>query len=109
LQYVIRTKLGITKQKLEQEIAIAISRTDLSNTVRESLDHVRQIGNPAAHAMADASDPAMTILQVTRDEALYTLEVLELMFDELYTRPRKTAEMKKMLDARVLRKPERSD
>jgi hypothetical protein len=94
LQDVIRKKLGIKEKNLFHEIAKAVEGEELTRPTKDSLDHVREIGNWGAHSIEDQSQ---TIIDVTADEAAYTLEVLELVFQDLYATPDRTAEMAKRL------------
>jgi hypothetical protein len=91
LQHAIREKLGIKKKTLFEEIAEAILRDELSRNTRESLDHIRQIGNWAAHPSLDQAE---TIIDVTTEEASYTIDVVELLFHDLYVQPAKIQMMK---------------
>ena len=86
----IRTKLKIKRNRLFDEIAEALRSDELSKNTRDSLDHIRTIGNWAAHP---ETDQANAIIEVTSEEASYTLDVLELLFDDLYTKPAKVAAM----------------
>jgi len=90
LQHVIRAKLGIEKDNLFQEISEAATREELSMPTRKALDHVRHFGNWGAHPV---QDQASQIIEVTPEEAEYTLQVLELLFEDLYVKPLKIATM----------------
>jgi hypothetical protein len=90
LQHVVREKLGIRKKTLFEETAEAVNRQELSMPTRSALDHVRTIGNWAAHPV---EDQASTIIDVTQEEAEYTLEVLEMLFHDLYVVPQQIATM----------------
>ena len=94
LQHVIRTKLGITKANLFEEIVEAVKSDNLTKATRDALDHIREIGNWGAHPI---QDQANQIIEVTPEEAEYTLHVLELLFHDLYVTPARIAEM----DAKV--------
>jgi hypothetical protein len=95
LQYVIRSKMEITKRTLADEIAAATSTDLLSRSTRQALDHVRTIGNLAAHPELDI---AGSLVRVSRDEAEYTLDILELLFTDLYFVPTKIASMSNRLN-----------
>jgi len=90
LQHVIREKLGIKKKNLFDEIAEAVTRPELSTPTRSALDHVRKIGNWGAHPV---EDQASAIIEVTQEDAEYTLQVLELLFQDLYAVPQQVATM----------------
>lgn len=95
IQHVIRKKLEIRKRSLFEEIEEAVKRDELSKPTRDALDHVRNIGNWAAHPVENAgeNDPANTLIEVSLKEARYTLEVLELLFRDLYELPEKVERM----------------
>jgi hypothetical protein len=97
LQHVIRQKLGIRKNRLIDEIDEALVRPELTKLTREALDHVRKIGNWGAHPTVD---PGMTIIEVSDDEAEYTLDVLELLFHDLYDAPERIAAMNARIQSR---------
>ena len=90
MQHVIRDKMGIKKKGLFEEIAEAINRPDLSMPTRNALDHIRTIGNWGAHPV---EDQASAIIEVTPEEAEYTLQVLEMLFHDLYVVPQQIATM----------------
>lgn len=94
IQHVIRAKVGITKRTLFDEIAEAIKRPELTMATRDALDHVRQIGNWGAHPIKEA-DESETIIEVTEEDASYTLEVVELLFNDLFVVPARVAQMQK--------------
>ncbi len=97
LQHVIRTQLAITRKTLFDEIAEAVKRDELSKPTRDALDHVRTIGNWGAHPVEDQSS---TLIDVTQEEAEYTLNVLELLFNDLYVVPQRTAAMQAKIQAK---------
>ena len=97
VQHVIRMRLGITEKTLFQEIAKAVQRPELTKPTRDALDHVRQIGNFGAHPDIDQANQ---LIEVTSEEAEYTLEVLELLFNDLYVIPAKTVSMGSRLKAK---------
>jgi hypothetical protein len=92
IQHVLRAKLNVKHATLFEEIKEAVTRSELTKPTRETLDHVREIGNWGAHPIT-SKDPAETIIEVSPDDAAYTLQVLELLFGDLYTTPMKIAEM----------------
>ena len=80
----IRTQLGIERPTLAREIEEARTTEALPLKVLRQLDATRHIGNNAAHPN---TDQAGVILEVSYDEAVWTLDVVVLMFDELYVQP----------------------
>lgn len=97
LQHLIRAKLGINEKRLYDEIEKAIKREELTKTTQGQLHHIREIGNWGAHPAEDASQ---SIIDVNHEEAAYTFEVLEMLFQDLYVAPAKAAQMK----ARIAKK-----
>jgi hypothetical protein len=97
VQHVIRERLGITEKTLFLEIAKAVLRPEPTKPTRDALDHVRQIGNFGAHP---DFDQANQLIEVTREEAEYTLEVLELLFNDLYVVPARTSLMGSRISAK---------
>lgn len=104
LQHVIRRKLGIERARLFDEIAEAEKREELAKPTRNALHHVRNIGNWGAHPTVDQ---ASTIIDVKRGEAAYTLEALEMVFDDLYVAPARTKAMAHHIARRKRGSPKR--
>lgn len=90
VQHSIRTELGITKATLNLEIQEAITRPELSRTTKNAIDQIREIGNWGAHP---SKDPADTLIEVTLEQAMYTIEALEMLFNDLYIAPKKFEDM----------------
>jgi hypothetical protein len=84
IQHMIRTQLEITKPTLHAEIEEVRARKALPEKLLRQLDAGRHIGNNAAHPNVDQ---AGLILPVTSDEAVWTLDVVALMFNELFLEP----------------------
>ncbi len=97
LQHVIRHKLTIQRKTLFDEIQAALADDRLSRFTKNALDHVREIGNLAAHPEVDQ---AQVVVTVSLAEANYTLDVLELLFTDLYDTPAKVDAMDRMIQAR---------
>lgn len=97
LQHVIRKRLQIKKGTLFAEIADAMKREELSKPTRDSLQHIRQIGNWGAHP---SQDEAGTLIEVTDEEAKYTIEALEMVFDDLYVTTARAKAMKARIEDR---------
>ncbi|GMV27832.1 MAG: hypothetical protein AMXMBFR58_38630 [Phycisphaerae bacterium] len=115
VQHVIRTELEIQKSTLFAEIEEAIKSPRLTKPVRDALDHVRKIGNRGAHpenkrgASQEGSeavgteadnDEAKTLMDVSPEDAAYTLGVVELLFNDLYAVPARISLMTQSLAAR---------
>lgn len=97
LQQVLRFKLGIKKGKLFDEINEAAPRSEFSQPTKEAMGHIREIGNWGAHPTVDQSD---TLIDVEPEDAEYTLEALEMVFDDLYVASNRAKSMKDRIAAR---------
>ena len=99
LQHVLRTKMKITVKggRLKDEIDEALKSNLLTAATKDALHEVREIGNWAAHP---AEDMAGYLIDVTGAEAGFTLDVLELVFQDLYVTPKRLAEMKEAVGER---------
>ena len=102
LQHVLITELDIpnksSKGNFRPLISIindALAKDRLSGRVKEALQHVREIGNIGAHPEIDAVN---TLIRVTSDEAIYTLEVLEWLFEELYVHSERSRQMQQRIE-----------
>ncbi len=102
LQHLIREKLEITKRTLFDEIEEALARPELGKATAEALDHVRQIGNWGAHPIKDATD---AVIEVEQEEAVFALDVVEMLFEDLYYQPARLEEMKARLSQKEAGQP----
>jgi len=94
LQHIIRHRLKIEKKRLFDEIEEAISRDELSKSIKDALHHVREIGAWGAHPIRDEAE---TLIEVEHDEAVYTIEVVEMLFSDLYVQPARHLAMKERI------------
>jgi len=99
LQDVFREELGIRKSSLAQEIDEFIERTDVPSYLTEAIDAVRNIGNFAAHPLKDTNTGE--IVEVEAGEAEWLLEVNEALFDFVFVQPKRLAERKSNLNAKL--------
>lgn len=105
--------MKIRKRSLDLEILEAVKSDALTKPTRQSLDHIRTIGNFAAHPSPKDSreptsgdvghngpehDAASTIIDVSPSEAAYTLHVLELLFRDLIVTPTRAQGMQTLLE-----------
>lgn len=106
LQHILRDVMAIkvSSGRLVDEIDKAKDSPQLSQSTKESLDHVRHIGNLAAHPGGVVG----LIDDVTHEEAAYTIGVLELLFNDLYAIPERVARMTSRLAKPSAVTPERS-
>jgi hypothetical protein len=75
--------------QLTDEIKHVIGLNKLSSRLAGKLDHIRHIGNFAAHPIKDVNTG--TVVDVEEGEAEYNLEVLEDLFDAYYVEPQRDA------------------
>jgi hypothetical protein len=102
LQNMLRLAGKVKPSELSAEIQQVIDSGALPNTLAESIDAVRVIGNFAAHPIKSKSTGE--IVAVEPDEAEWNLDVLESLFDFYFVLParaqaKKDALNKKLLDA----------
>lgn len=100
LQGLIRERFGITEDKLYDAIKKVEDLKALPPHLADGLDRVREIGNLAAHPKHDAE--FAVIVRVDREEAEWTLEILEGLFRHCYVEPveheRRTKKLREKLD-----------
>ncbi len=72
-----------------------IKDTSVPSGLRENLHPFREVANFAAHTQED--DQA-NIVDVDRDEAVWTLDVLDRLFDHFVVTPARDAEMRAKID-----------
>jgi hypothetical protein len=96
LQNVLNEKVG-KKDDLSTQIDEAIKQ--LPTGIGENLDAVRNVGNYAAHPMKVKSTGV--IVDVEPEEANWTLDVLEELFDYYYVTPKRTEERRKKLNEKL--------
>jgi Domain of unknown function (DUF4145) len=99
LQDVFREELGISKPNLAQEIDEFIKKKDVPTYLTDAVDAVRNIGNFAAHPLKDTNTGE--IVEVEAGEAEWLLEVNESLFDFVFVQPKRLAERKKNLNAKL--------
>jgi hypothetical protein len=85
--------------QLTDEIKYVIGLNKLSSRLAGKLDHIRHIGNFAAHPTKDVSTGA--VVNVEEGEAEYDLEVLEDLFDAYYIEPQRDAQRKADLNQKL--------
>ncbi|SRR6266576_1856833 len=99
LQHIIRTKAGITRKSLNDEIQEVIDKNLLPSHLAESIDAVRQIGNFAAHPIKSTSTGE--IMPVEPGEAEWNLDVVEGLFDFYFVQPAQTAKKRDALNQKL--------
>jgi hypothetical protein len=99
LQHILREKAGVQHGNLYQEIQEVIDSGALPSYLSESIDAVRKIGNVAAHPMK--STVSGEIVDVEDDEAEWTLNILEALFDFYFVQPETLKLKKAALNAKL--------
>lgn len=102
LQAILRAH-GYKGRDLAQEIDLLLNEADpkkaIPDTLRVTVDGIRNFGNFSAHPVTDVS--TLQIIDVEPDEAEWCLEILEEMFQHFYVRPAEAARKKAALDAKL--------
>jgi hypothetical protein len=83
LQAVLREAGNANQHDLSKQIVAVMPH--LPNSIAESIDYIRNIGNFAAHPMKDQSSGL--IVEVEPGEAEWNLDVLDMLFDYYYVKP----------------------
>lgn len=94
LQLILREVAKVKPSDLSNEIGELLDRVILPSHIADAIDSIRQIGNFAAHPIK--SQKTGEIFDVEPNEAEWTLEVLEELFDFYFVKP---ATIKKKRDA----------
>lgn len=99
LQRVIRKHFGIRKDSLHDEIVEVTGSGRVPPYLVGMLDRVREIGNLAAHPAQDRETGL--IVDVEKDEALWTLEIIEGLFKYCFVDARVTERRVKSLEEKL--------
>jgi hypothetical protein len=99
LQHLLRDKAGVKPGNLSQEIQQVLDGKQLRNDLAEAIDAVRNIGNFAAHP--EKSETTGTIVVVEPEEAEWTLDILEQLFDFYYVGPALLSEKTNALNKKL--------
>lgn len=91
------TQQGYKQRDLVKQITAALK--DLPKRIAENLDAIRVIGNYAAHPMKHKSTGL--IVDVEPEEASWTLDVLEDLFEYYYVQPKRAEEKRKKLEKKL--------
>ena len=98
LQLIIRDELGVKEGNLYSEIQEIIGRPGVPSYVSETLDHVRKIGNFAAHANKNSATGE--IVPVEQSEAEWCLELIEELYDFCFVAPACAKRRQQAIDAK---------
>jgi Domain of unknown function (DUF4145) len=98
LQDLLEQFAGRTEYKLEDRIDNFIADTKYPSNIKENLHHLRDIANFAAHKKTDKATGE--IIEVDRDEADWTLEVVDGLFDYFIVGPERDKQRRANWDAK---------
>ncbi|MEI8240360.1 MAG: DUF4145 domain-containing protein, partial [Actinomycetota bacterium] len=84
LQHMLRFHVGVKSSNLANEIAEAKADASLPARILRQMEPIRHVGNSAAHPTKDS---AGQIVPVTVDEAEWTLDTIEWLFQYLFVEP----------------------
>jgi len=99
LQHVLRDAAGVKKSDLAKEIQEVLDSGKLPTHLADSIDAIRNIGNFSAHPQKSINTGE--ILPVEPQEADWTLEVLEQLFDFYYEQPTRLRARRDALNAKL--------
>lgn len=89
---------GRDEYNLEKQVDKFIEDTSAPPNLRENLHHFREVANFAAHTQED--DQA-NIVDVDRDEAEWTLDMLDRLFDYFIVTPARDAAIRAKMDKKI--------
>lgn len=101
LQLILRDELGVNEGNLHSEIQEVISRPNIPSLISGTLDHIRKIGNFAAHP--NKSRATGEIIPVEQGEAEWCLELIEELFDFCFVAPARAKQRQQAIDAKFRR------
>jgi hypothetical protein len=99
LQYLLRERAGVKKGDLANEIQQVLDSKQLPGHLAEDLDAVRNIGNFAAHPIKSTNTGE--IVDVEPQEAEWSLNLLEGLFDLYFVQPAKAKAKRDALNAKL--------
>jgi hypothetical protein len=99
LQHLLRGKAGIIEGALAGEIQRVLDSKQLPTHLAEDLDAVRNIGNFAAHPLKSTSTGE--IVEVGPEEAEWSLNVLEQLFDFYFVQPARAKARRDALNTKL--------
>jgi hypothetical protein len=98
LQRVFHEHLAIKKKNLADEVSEFLA-TNPPSHLADAIDHVRLLGNFAAHPMTSTSSGE--IVDVEAGEAEWLLDTISLLFDFVFVQPKRLALRKAALNAKL--------
>ncbi len=92
---------GLDDYNLATRIDKFISDPAHPSRIRQSLHYLREIGDFAAHTQKDKKDDIGQVLEASREEAEWTLKVVEDLFDYFIIGPERDKAMRLSMDAKL--------
>lgn len=99
LQQVLRDELDLKSTNLATQVQEFLARPGIPSNLSGAVDAIRSIGNLAAHP--NKATRTGEIVDVEPGEAMWLLDVLEDLFDFVFTQPARSNARKKELDAKL--------
>ncbi len=99
LQNILRDAGKVKPGTLEQEIQETIEGGQLPSYIIESLNHIRTLGNFAAHPMLNTQ--TRDVIDVEPAEAEYALGVIEALFNNYYVHPLALKDKKNQINSKL--------
>jgi len=87
-----------TQRRITQQMEAFAADTSHPRGVRENLHHLREIADFGAHTQKTERDE---IIEATREEAEWTLGVVDRLFDYFIVTPQKDAEIRTAFDEKI--------
>jgi Domain of unknown function (DUF4145) len=100
LQNVIREEYNIQENRLVDEIKKFISQSQIPQTLVNSVDAIREVGNFAAHPAKDTNTGA--IIEVEEYEADWLIDTIDMLFDFTFLRPAQEKRNKASVNKKLL-------
>lgn len=92
------------QRRITQQMQGFVSDTNHPRSVRENLHHLREIADFGAHTQKNERDE---IVEATREEAEWTLGVVDRLFDYFIVTPQKDAAVRAAFDQKIAQVPGR--
>lgn len=95
---VLAKHAGCTQFSLAKQIDQFIADTNRPRQLRENLHHLREMADFSAHTQ---TDDQLETLDIDRDEAEWTLEIIQRLFDYLIVAPEQDRKLREGMEARI--------
>lgn len=99
LQNLLHNHVRIKKDNLAQEVDALLASNELPRYIGESVDAIRNFGNFSAHPVKN--EETGQVVDVEPNEAEWTLDVLEALFDHYFVRPKVVAAKREALNKKL--------